>query len=72
MQATLTILTSCTQACSARGCALHSGMLQCQLTAAPLELWLSLVSLMVKGMTQLESVMKIQTITDVGLLWWQS
>uniref|UniRef100_A0A8C5KXH1 Uncharacterized protein n=1 Tax=Jaculus jaculus TaxID=51337 RepID=A0A8C5KXH1_JACJA len=35
--------------------------------AAPLELRLSLVSLLVKGMTVLEAVMEIQTIADVGL-----
>ncbi|XFG10069.1 hypothetical protein AB1E19_013693 [Capra hircus] len=42
------------------------------LTAAPSELRLSLVSLLVKGMTVLEAVMEIQTIADVGLLWRQS
>lgn len=42
------------------------------LTAAPSELRLSLVSLLVRGMTVLEAVMEIQTIADVGLLWRQS
>ncbi|XP_057569192.1 Friend virus susceptibility protein 1-like isoform X2 [Hippopotamus amphibius kiboko] len=42
------------------------------LTAAPSELRLSLVSLLVKGMTVLEAVMELQTIADVGLLWRQS
>lgn len=39
------------------------------LTAAPSELWLSLVSLLVKDMTVLQAVMEIQTIASIGLLW---
>ena len=42
------------------------------LTAALSELRLSLVSLLVRGITVLEAVMKIQTIANVGLLWRQS
>lgn len=36
---------------------------------APPYLWLSLVSLLVKGMTVLIAVMEIQTAVDVDLLW---
>lgn len=39
------------------------------LTAAPSEVWLSLVSLLVKDMTVLQAVMEIQTIASIGLLW---
>ena len=42
------------------------------LTAAPSELRLPLVGLLVKGVTVLEAVMVIQTVADVGLLWRQS
>ena len=42
------------------------------LTAAPSELRLSLVSLLVSGITVLEAVKEFQTIADVGLLWCQS
>ena len=51
---------------------LTQGLQRRLLTAAPSELRLSLVSLLVKGMTVLEAVMEIQTIADVGLLWRQS
>lgn len=52
--------------------AFTQGLQRRLLTAAPSELRLSLVSLLVKGMTVLEAVMEIQTIADVGLLWRQS
>ncbi|TKC53852.1 hypothetical protein EI555_018603, partial [Monodon monoceros] len=42
------------------------------LAATPSELRLSLVGLLAKGVTVLEAVMVIQTVTDVGLLWHQS
>lgn len=48
------------------------GLQQHLLTVAPSELWLSLVSLMVKGMMVLEVMMETQTSVDVGLLWCQS
>lgn len=42
------------------------------LTAAPSELWLSLVSLLVKDMTVLQAVIEIQTMASIGLLWRRS
>lgn len=38
------------------------------LSATPLDLWLSLVSLLVKDMTVLQAVMEIQTITVISLV----
>ncbi|KAF5917154.1 hypothetical protein HPG69_014087 [Diceros bicornis minor] len=48
---------------------LRQGLQSRLLTGAPSELRLSLGSLVVKGMTVLEAVMKTQAIADVGLLW---
>lgn len=48
------------------------GLQQHLLTVTHSEVWLSLVSLLVKGMMVLEVVMETQTIADVGLLWCQS
>nr|XP_014719200.2 LOW QUALITY PROTEIN: uncharacterized protein LOC106845491 [Equus asinus] len=48
------------------------GLQQRLLTAAPSEARVSLVDLLVQGMTVLEAVMKIQAIADVGLLWRHS
>lgn len=48
------------------------GLQQRLLTAAPSEARVSLVNLLVKGMTVLEAMMKIHALADVGLLWRHS